>query len=228
MKVIVFALAAAALFALALPAFADQQVVDTVYLKDGSILKGTIKSLTDESLRIVTTAGLDLTIGMDTVDRFERGSSTNTPAASAGPDAAPLAPSAIEVNLLGLLQFGPYVRYHIQVAPNVFISPHIRVGYLGALNYVLWGGGGIGAGASVLWFFPTPGPNRLYAGSFTEAGIDNETDFILVIGTNVGYRWRFPNGSYWNTGAIAGVSYDFWDELWIFAGMLELSWGREL
>jgi len=223
------ALAAVVLIGLALPAFAEETPVDTVYLKDGSVLKGSIKSMTEDTLRIVTTAGLDLTIGMDTVERFERGTGGAAPnRAGAVPVDAPLAPLAVEVNLLGLLQFGPYARLHVQVAPDLYIAPHIRVGYIGALNYILWGAGGIGAGASLLWLFPSPGPNRLYAGPFIEAGIDYETDFVLVVGANFGYRWRFSNGSYWNTGAIAGISYDFYDEYSFFAGMLELSWGKEL
>ena len=46
------------------------------------------------------------------------------------------------------------------------------------------------------------------------------------IGTNFGYRWRQPNGSYWNTGAIAGVSCNPYREDFFF-GMLEPSGGRE-
>lgn len=229
MRSLVVALVAVVLIGLSLPAFAEETPVDTVYMKDGSVLKGSIKNMTEDTLRIVTTAGLDLTIGMDKVERFERGTGGATPnQAAPAPVGTPLAPLAVEVNLLGLLQFGPYVRLHIQVAPDLFLSPHIRVGYIGALNYILWGGGGIGAGASLLRFFPTPGPNKLYAGPFIEAGIDYETDFVLVVGANFGYRWRFPNGSYWNTGAIAGASYDFWDEYLTVAGMLELSWGKEI
>lgn len=220
----------ALLLAVLLPVAAEESAPDTVWLKDGSILKGTITSLSDTSLRIVTTADLDLTIAMDKVERFQRGEAAGDGAGTtaARDAAAPLMePLAFEVNLLGLLQFGPYARLHVEVAPGFYLSPHVRIGLLGALNYVFWGGGGFGAGLSALWFLPSPGPNRLYAGAFTEAGVDFEGDFVLVVGSNAGYRWRFPNGSYWSTGAIAGVSYDFWDEYLFFAGMLELGWGWE-
>jgi hypothetical protein len=215
------------LFAVLLPVMAaGEQVVDTVYLKDGSVLKGTIKSLTDTSLRIVTTAGLDLTIGMDKVARFERG--TAEPEAAAPTDEGnPLSSLAVELNFLGFLQFGPYVRMHVQVGPDLFLSPHVRVGYAGALNYIFWGGGGIAAGVSLLKFLPAAGDNRFYAGGFSEAGIDYENDFVVVLGANAGYRWRMPSGSYWQAGIIAGASYDFWDEYLFVAGMLELSWGWE-
>jgi hypothetical protein len=222
------ALATALLLLILVPAFAADQSVDTVYLKDGSVLKGAIKSLTEESLRIVTSAGLDITIAMDKVERFERGGakdSSRETGSAAG--AAPMLAHAFEVNLLGLLQFGPYARLYLPLGSELFLAPHVRVGYLGALNYILWGAGSFTAGASVLWFMPTDGPNRFYAGPFAEVGIDGETDFIAVLGTNVGYRWRFPNRQYLNTGLIAGVSYDFWDEIFVFAGMLELSWGIE-
>jgi hypothetical protein len=197
-----------------------------VYLKDGSVLKGTIKSLSDESLKIVTTTGQDLTIAMDKVERFERSGAEADRAAGVAAD--PLSRLALEVNLLGLIQFGPYVRLHVQVGPELYLSPHVRIGYAGALNWILWGGGGISAGVSLLQFVPAAEANRFYFGGFTEAGIDYENDFVVVLGANAGHRWRLPNGSYWQAGVIAGASYDFWDEYLFVAGMLELSWGREL
>ena len=211
-----------------LTAAAAEPAVDTVYLKDGSVLKGTIKSLTDEALRIITTTGQDLTIAMDKVQRFERGAGGSGSAAATQGEGTPLSPLAVEVNFLGLVQFGPYVRLHVQVGPELFLSPHVRVGYAGALNYVIWGGGGIAAGVSLLKFLPAAGDNRFYIGGFSEAGIDNENDFVAVLGANAGHRWRLQNGSYWQAGIIAGASYDFWDEYLFVAGMLELSWGWEL
>jgi len=218
--------AAILILLVALPALAvENAAADTVYLKDGSVIKGTIKSLTNESLTITTTAGQDLTIAMDKVSRIERGGTEGGTAPEAAGE--PLSRFALEVNLLGLLQFGPYVRLHVQVGPELFLSPHVRVGYLGALNYVVWGGGGISAGVSLLKFLPAAGANRFYLGGFSEAGIDYESDFVVVLGANAGHRWRLPNGSYWTAGLIAGASYDFWDEYLFVAGMLELSWGWE-
>ncbi len=224
MKRMLFAAALLVLAACAALA-AEEAAPDTVYLKDGSVLKGTIKSLTEETLRIVTSTGQDLSIAMDKVARFERGGTEASPAVAAEGD--PLGRLALEVNLLGLLQFGPYVRLHVQVGPELYLSPHVRIGYLGALNYLFWGGGGISAGVSLLRFLPAAGANRFYLGGFSEAGIDNESDFVVVLGANAGHRWRLPNGSYWTAGLIAGASYDFWDEYLFVAGMLELSWGWE-
>jgi hypothetical protein len=203
---------------------AEDAAIDTVFLKDGSVIKGTITSLSNESLTITTTAGQDLTISMDNVSRIERG---GTEAGTASGGGEPLSDLALEVNLLGLLQFGPYVRLHVKIGPELFLSPHVRIGYVGALNYIFWGGGGIAAGVSLLQFLPAAGANRFYVGGFSEAGIDYEEDFVLVIGANAGHRWRLPNGSYWQAGIIAGASYDFWDEYLFVAGMLELSWGWE-
>jgi len=221
-------IAAMLVLVIVLPAVAEETAVDTVYLRDGSVLKGTIKSLTDTALRIITTTGQDLTIAMDKVQRFERGSSGSGRTEADAGEGSPLSPLAVEVNLLGLLQFGPYVRMHVQIGPDLFLSPHVRVGYAGALNYVFWGGGGIAAGVSLLKFMPAAGANRVYFGGFSEAGIDYESDFVLVLGANAGYRWRLPSGSYWQAGIIAGASYDFYDEYLFVAGMLELSWGWEL
>jgi len=209
-----------------LPALAAESgSVDTVYLKDGSVIKGSITKLSDESLTIKTTAGQDLTIPMDKVSRIERGGSEGSTAPAA--EGEPLSPLALEVNLLGLLQFGPYVRLHVLIGPELCLSPHIRIGYAGALNYIFWEGGGIAAGVSLLKFLPAAADNRFYIGGFTEAGIDYEEDFVMVLGANFGHRWRLPSGSYWQAGIIAGASYDFEDEYLFVAGMLELSWGWE-
>jgi hypothetical protein len=138
-----------------------------------------------------------------------------------------LKPYAVEVNLLGVLQFGPYIRFHIQVADNVFISPHLRIGYAGALDWLLFGLGDVGAGTSFLVFLPSATRDRLYAGAFTEAAVNSNGDFVSSLGANIGYRWRFPGGSYWHTGVIAGISYNFSREFLFPFGMAELSWGRE-
>lgn len=220
-------LTAAILILLAvLPALAaDDATTDIVFLKDGSVIKGKITSLSNESVTITTTTGQDLTIAMDKVSRIERGGTEGSTASVAGGE--PLGDLALEVNLLGLLQFGPYARLHVRIGPELCLSPHVRVGYLGALNYILWEGGGIAAGVSLLRFLPAAGANRFYIGGFSEAGIDYEEEFVLVLGANAGHRWRLPNGSYWQAGIIAGASYDFWDEYLFVAGMLELSWGWE-
>ncbi len=150
----------------------------------------------------------------------------NTETATAAPPGA-LKPYAVEVNLLGLLQFGPYVRFHIGVGDNIFISPHVRIGYAGALDWLLFGLGDIGAGTSILVFLPSESANRLYAGSFTEIAVNSNGDFVTNLGANVGYRWRFPGGRYWHTGVIAGISYNFTQDFLFPFGMFELSWGLE-
>jgi hypothetical protein len=48
----------------------------------------------------------------------------------------------------------------------------VRVGYLGALNLIIWGGGVIAAGVSLMQYVPAADANRIYFGGFTEAGID--------------------------------------------------------
>jgi hypothetical protein len=148
-------------------------------------------------------------------------------AGTANPSPGDLKPYAVEVNLLGVLQFGPYVRFHILLADNVFISPHVRIGYAGALDWLLFGLGDIGAGTSFLVFLPSATRNRLYAGAFTEAAVNSNGDFSTNIGANIGYRWRAPGGSYWNTGVIAGISYNFTRDFLFPFGMAELSWGLE-
>jgi hypothetical protein len=137
-------------------------------------------------------------------------------------------PYAFEVNLLGFLQFGPFARFHFRVGDGLTVAPHVRVGYAGLLGWTLFGTADIGAGLSVLGYFPAGvGNNRIYAGGFAEVSVNLEDTLIVTAGANAGYRFRFPGGRYWNVGGFAGMFYDsYWEELYFF-GMVELAWGKE-
>ena len=146
-----------------------------------------------------------------------------------GTAAIPMGKYAVEVNLLGLLQFGPLARFYFGFGNELFLVPHIRIGFAGALIYLLFDYPlpDIGVGATFLWFFPMAMDNRMYAGIFAEASLNIEADIVVTGGANAGYRFRFPSGRYWNIGGIAGISYNTWTEFAFFFGMLELSWGLE-
>jgi len=213
---------------------AAEQTVDVVYLKDGSVLRGTIverQTYPVEGIVLRTADGLDIPIPMDRIQRI-----TQETAGGQGTGGLPgmggalIDPYAFEVNLLGFLQFGPFARFHFRVGDGLTVAPHVRVGYAGLLPWVLWDPPtpDIGVGTSVLGFFPAGVENnRIYAGGFAEVSLNSESNIIVTAGANAGYRFRFPGGRYWNVGGFAGMFYNTWWEELYFFGMVELAWGKE-
>ena len=211
---------------------AAEQTLDVVYLKDGSVLRGTIlerQTYPEEAILLRTGDGLDVTIPMDKIQRITKETAGGQDAAAAPGMGGPLIePYAFEVNLLGFLQFGPFARFHFRVGDGLTVAPHVRVGYAGLLGWVLFDNPDIGVGTSVLGFFPAgTGNNRIYAGGFAEVSLNLEQNIIVTAGANAGYRFRFPGGRYWNVGGFAGMFYDTWYEALYFFGMVELAWGKE-
>jgi hypothetical protein len=213
---------------------AADQTVDVVYMKDGSVLRGTIverQTYPQEAIKLRTLDGLDITIPMDKIQRITKEAAGGGEAAGTGAPGLgePLIdPYAFEVNLLGFLQFGPFARFHFRVGDTVTVAPHVRVGYAGLLGWVVFDNPDIGVGTSVLTFFPAGrANNRVYAGGFVEVSLNLEQNFIVTAGANAGYRFRFPGGRYWNVGGFAGMFYDTWYESLYFFGMVELAWGKE-
>ena len=210
---------------------AAEKTVDVVYLKDGSVLRGTIverQTYPVEGILLRTGDGLDIPIPMDRIKRITQETAGGQEAGGLpGMGGALIEPYAFEVNLLGFLQFGPFARFHFRVGDGLTVAPHVRVGYAGLLPWVVFDNPDIGVGTSVLGFFPAAGNNRIYAGGFAEVSLNLEQNVIITAGANAGYRFRFPNGRYWNVGGFAGMFYDtWWDQLYFF-GMVELAWGKE-
>ena len=213
---------------------AAEQIVDVVYLKDGSVLRGKIverQTYPVEGIVLRTGDGLDIPIPMDKIQRITQETAGGQDAGGLPGMGGPLIePYAFEVNLLGFLQFGPFARFHFRVGDGLTVAPHVRVGYAGLLPWALLGTltPDIGVGTSVLGFFPTGyANNRIYAGGFAEVSLNMENNVVLTGGANAGYRFRFPGGRYWNVGGFAGLFYDTWWEELNFFAMVELAWGKE-
>ncbi len=212
--------------------------VDVVHLKDGSVLRGTIverQTYPEDAVILKTADGLQITIPMDKIARITKekagggaAEGSGGAASGTGTELHAMGKYAFEINVLGPLQFGPFARFEIQVGNELFVAPHVRVGYAGLLPWVLFDNPDVGVGVSVLKFFPVQfRDNRVYAGGFAEVSLNMENNIILTGGANAGYRFRFPNRTYWNVGAFAGLFFDTWYETVYFFGMLELAWGKE-
>lgn len=213
-----------------------QEFVDVVYLKNGSVVRGTITAqevFPEKSITIETADGSTFVFKEDEIDKItqERATARGKVARAAGD--SPMSSQSLEINLLGLLQFGPYLRYHIGLGNEMFISPYIRVGYLGAIYYLLDWSPEVGLGVCYLAYWPLGvGANRFYSGGLFEFNMldyDNPDVPGIALAGNFGVRWRTSGStSFWQTGLIAGVGYDFYYEEATFFGMFELSWGWEL
>lgn len=134
----------------------------------------------------------------------------------------PFPKSSFNLNLLGLIQFGPILQQEIQIGNSLYFTPHLRLGYLGVLSHAVWTefddkskmdplNFGLGMGLRQLTFSGAKS-NAMYFGGFVEysvggstydIGTNGETDergSYLTILPNVGYRWRYPSGRFLNLG----------------------------
>lgn len=155
---------------------------------------------------------------------------------------------ATSINPLGFLQFGPMINVEYGITDNLVLNAHYRHPPFGLLthimhdNYSYLDGVAVGAGVSHFW---GQGQNKFYLGGFyqyhkSEAYESYKTfdrSTVNILGTNVGYRFRFDNGLFVNTGALLGAGLDnyYWrDEDYsgsgtevVLFGMLELSIGYQ-
>ena len=219
-----------------------QDYVEVVYLKDGRVFRGLVVAeevYPQPKLTIETPDGERHTFPKSEIDRVTRERvpvDRGTPAGGLQPvtpfddGPAPLSDFTWEVNLLGLLQFGPYARLHFKVAEELTVSPHLRIGYLGLLYLILDWWAEIGVGVSVLSYLPTEiGSNRLYYGGILELQVLGEDgSFLPGVGLmgNFGHRWYNRDGRrYLQVGLLAGVAYDLVEEAVTAVAMAELGLG---
>lgn len=144
--------------------------------------------------------------------------------------------TTFNINPLGLLQFGPVFQGEFQVTERGYITPHIRIPYLGVLYHVINADDdsdevtvsplALGAGVGYKSFF-TPATNRglWYLGGVAEysfgssEGYDGsnwESEFSnIALMSNGGYRWRWPEKRrYISVGAYVGIYSALRDEWW--------------
>jgi hypothetical protein len=230
-KLLSLALAIALLWIFPAAAFA-QDMIDVVYLKNGSIIRGTILELVPErSVKIETRDGSVFVYQMTEVDRIAKEKAVSTTVESS----VPVSPFALQVNALGFLQFGPFVKAEIKMAPSVFLTPYIRFHAFGIASKAVSMGDAdtisidptsLGIGIGMMRFFPTKGsPNGLYTGILGEynwiTAIKDEgetwewrTESLgLVVISNVGYRWRMKPFVY-SLGVLLGGYFGLSEEWW--------------
>lgn len=207
-------------FAAAAPLVAQDRV-DVVYLKNGSVVRGTIvEQVPNESIKLETADGSIFVFKMSEVERIVR-----EPVAGAnkrqGP-APPMAKSYLVLNPVGVLQFGPIVDFEFRVSSKLYGFAHVRFHGLGLLSHVIstdvlsYLSTAVGGG--VRYFFTNESsPNAAYIGGAAEVGYNpysGDAGYVtayhgsyinLTFAGNGGYRWRFDNFIL-NVGGYLGVA----------------------
>jgi len=232
-----FILIAIVLTALMTTAAFAQEMTDVVYLKNGSVIRGTILELAPEvSVKIETGDGSVFVFKMGEVEKISREKpvAARSVSGTAGPT-EPVPDYTLQVNALGFLQFGPFVKAEIKLAPSVYLTPHIRFHAFGIASQAVSLGDAdtiaidptsLGIGIGIMRFFPTSGTaNGVYSGIIGEYGwitaIKDEgenwewrTETLgMVIMTNVGYRWRTNHITY-SLGLLLGGYFGLSEKWW--------------
>lgn len=141
-------------------------------------------------------------------------------------DNTELGNTAFVINLGGLLFFGPTFRFEFRVGPSAVVDAHLRWAFAGVLYQALvtdfWYEDvtvlpyslGVGTGFKFLLGNPDR-PHRFYAGSIIEYNYGGSTsDFgkeernhAVVIGGDLGMRWRSETGFMFSLGIQPAVAF---------------------
>lgn len=148
--------------------------------------------------------------------------------------------ASFNVNMLGLLQFGPIFQYEGKIGERTYIVPYFRYAYAGVVTHLLWTGfdeGRLSPGTAAIGMglkgFANPNGHTWYYGGFLDyhwakANYDVgevyetvEKGTYLSAISNIGHRWRYQNGSYLNVGIFAGTSFTLKEEeRYLYSGEL--------
>jgi hypothetical protein len=214
--------------------YGQESLVDVVYLKDGSIIRGIIiEQVPSVSLKIQTRDGSVFVYPIDKVERITRERPINLSVLE-GPK--PIG-SALLINPLGFLQFGPIVDIDFRVGANMQAGAQVRFSGLGILYHLVASNGytdadevltsSMAVGAGMKYFFENQdSPHRFYIGGVFEYGWGGTRGSIGYtdeweashrywdILTNIGYRWRFPSKLFVNVGVLTGAANTTKSEWW--------------
>jgi len=206
---------------------------DVVYLKNGSLIRGTImEQIPGETIKIQTRDGNLLVYKMSEVLKITKEARPVPVTKPAVPGKTKPAASGYLFNPLGFLQFGPTFELEFASSPTFVWGPRVRYDSLGLLNHVAGiidyedismanfaFGGGFKA-----FFLKNDTLNHFYLGGAVEYGMGTGYDdkgltnefkgewSYLALLTNFGYRWRSESGFRVNLGVISGFAQGLKDE----------------
>lgn len=144
----------------------------------------------------------------------------------------------LHLDLAGFILFGPTLTLETKLSDFMYLTPHIRYYYLGALMYGLqtefdtdnkWRAKSAAYGIG-LRILPerASSPHRMYFGLNMEygqvgkykAGTDREyTEKQFLVVGNIGYRWRFDSRFNLSLGAEIGTVTNFKSEYYVVSSI---------
>ncbi len=225
-RVLLFTVTCLMILFVPLTSFAQQDLQDVVYLKNGGIIRGMIiEQIPNVTIKIQTGDGSVFVYQMDEIQKITKEESLVKKLAIV--ETRPLPNTAYLFQPLGFLQFGPIVEAEIKLGTDLYLTPHFRYSALG-LAYVAIASGGfqdevwmnsMALGVGARRFMENPNSsNRFYYGGFVEYGWGgtsgdigtsyewDSTNSQLILLSSWGYRWRYPSGIFMNAGIMAGVA----------------------
>ncbi|HUX38870.1 MAG TPA: hypothetical protein VMV44_13300 [Rectinemataceae bacterium] len=229
-------LLALAIVALCAAMAAAEELVDVVYLKNGSVIRGMIlEQVPDQSLKIRTADGSIFVFKMSEVDRIVKEGVAAGGSPKDGVAGKTMPPFSLSINPLGFAQFGPIIMGEVMIKPEVFLTPWLRFHALGVLSPIVASSESetvsiditsLGLGIGAMRFMPSPDGLRgwHFGGALEYGWIDSlhaegenwewrVSNAQIAIVTNIGYRWRFPPMAF-IVGGIAGAAYTFTSTWW--------------
>ena len=205
--------------------FAQEQLQDVVYLKNGSIIRGDIiEQIPNKTIKVKTSDGSVFVYSMNDIERITKEQRIS---ASSDIERKPLGNFGLEFNPLGILQFGPTIKTEFKVSPTSMIGPHIRFASLGALMHAVSDydrlTSAMAFGFGIKWFLGEEDQrDRFVGGVFLEYGYGEGTDwsvyyqgsyreanykfeYINIFGC-YGYRWRYTSPFFMGLDIVAGIA----------------------
>lgn len=224
-------------FVFSLPSFSQ----DLIILNSGDEIEAKVTEIGDKHIKYKkynNLSGPNYTIKKVKVlmIRYENGTKdifgSNQEEANTNQENRTLSSLSFNINLLGLLQFGPILQCESRISSKAVIVPYVRYAFLGLATHLAWTGFSensslspttIGFGTGIKGFKNEYGDTFYYAGfldlNFAKANYEINTPFeteekstSLATVSNFGYRWRQEDGDYINLGILLGADFTIKDE----------------
>lgn len=205
---------------------------DVVYLKNGSVIRGTLVELVpNTSVKIKTADGSIFVYKMDEVEKLTREEVAAPKPPAAEISVADEPPQKLfTLDPLGFIEYGPMVGVETRVSPTSYLTAHVRWATAGVIYYAITSNGfedavgidnlAIGVGYRAL--MGGAGPHHWYARPVVEYGWGSTSggdgdwrgrhSYVSFMG-NFGYRWRFAK-SVTNVGVYAGFATGLSNNWW--------------
>ena len=120
--------------------YAQVQYQDVVYLKNGSVIQGTVvEQIPNQSIKIQTADGNLFVYRIEEILKItkEPVQVSKVYIEKIGKPVSPLSNAEFLINPLGILQFGPIINFGPRVGSHSYLCGHIRWAGMGLLSHLI-------------------------------------------------------------------------------------------